>query len=162
MTKAYDVAIDGRKELTIADHFDKFDPIYKRMERLGAPSPLPNESPHAYHVRLLEGIQPLARDKHLRRVDFAEPDLINKNPGAFAGLAQNLVDEVSATLSDPTLGSFRRPGQMRIVEFRNEAGAMIREYHGNSDNWMDQFKHPRIEVAGFPGDRLLGWRRPSE
>lgn len=61
-------------------------------------------------------------------------------------------------LADRTVGSFRRPGELRVIETKTDGGAPVREYRGDPANWMTPFMAPRQMVAAFPGDTRVGWR----
>jgi hypothetical protein len=133
-------SLDDQKQ--IAATAARLENLYQDLEMV-LPSPAPTEDPSTYHVRLLTPLLPYTSQySNVPAADLRRLALVGALDGA---VGREIVRDAEATAADRTIGSFRRPGQLREIR-RVEGGYNITDYHGSPYSWLRHFMHPATKV----------------
>jgi hypothetical protein len=132
----------------LRDYQARADDVYRDLGLVGAPPPLPAESPRSYRVRL-------ARKLQHHSPDWKESDLSNLarvSRNAFAVAEEAIYADAHKVALDPTV-TFSRTGELRERKVKDESGRETTVYHGSPLWWMSQFMFPARAVAAFYNSR---------
>ncbi len=124
---------------------ERYSQIYEDLE-IGMPSAGGSERPDAYRRRLLAPLQ-----RHSS--DWLRADLTRLPTDAVDRIEPLIVADASAVASDPTVGSFKRRGQMRELHRVDQSGAETVTFHGSPNAWMQTFMAPAKACVTAFNDR---------
>jgi hypothetical protein len=124
----------------IADIAAQHRELFADLE-MSVPQPSATDRPRDYEVALLQRLQrfsPTFRETDLRRLARA---------GGLGGIDKQIVQEAGRIAGNKTIGSFRRPGELREVRRVDQSGQEEIRFYGNPLSWMAQFMSPVVTVV---------------
>lgn len=121
---------------TMADHQARADGVYAGFGKR-APAPLQGESPEAYEIRLLKGVQ--EHSTHWASVP------LRALPAEARAIAREQIyaDAASAARSPVNLPA----GSLREIRRRDQSGREITEFFGEPSVWMGEFRTTPRSIA---------------
>ncbi len=118
---------------------------------MSVPQPGATDRPDHYKLALLKRLQrfsPTFRDSDLRRLAAAG--------GLARGVEAAIVADAQTVAGDKTIGSFRRPNQLREIRRIGQAGSEEISFSGSPLSWMSAFMpatQTKVEAFNIPGRR---------
>jgi hypothetical protein len=134
----------------INDTADRYSGLFKDLE-LPPPSPRAGDTPVGFRMRLLDALKP-------HSPAWSNASLLAAHAGrALDQVEREIVADASRVASDRTVGSFRRPGELRRIAAVDAGGRKSTEWAGSPLIWMQNFMPATVTCVRAFGDGRGNW-----